>query len=82
MKNDYDRSVALLCPTCASDQLQCMDEVETELSRYRCAACDGEFNYAELKVSNAERIEAAIDEMKSEIVSDIEKDFAKIFKKF
>jgi hypothetical protein len=57
-----------------------MDEVETEDSLFRCEACEGKFSYTELKDANSERIEAAVEEMKSEIVSDIHKDFSKMFK--
>ena len=82
MKKDYDRSLTLLCPTCASDELGCLDEHETEESQYQCKSCEGKFTYAEIKDANSERIEAAVEEMKAEIVTDIKKDFSKMFKKF
>ncbi|MGX9353302.1 ECs_2282 family putative zinc-binding protein [Shimia sp. W99] len=80
MKNDYDRNVTLLCPTCASDELVCLDQSETVHSQYQCRSCEAEFSYADIRDSNSERIEAAVEEMKAEIVSDIKKDIAKMFK--
>ena len=81
MKNSYDRSIGLLCPTCASDHLKCLDEQETEDSHYCCGRCEGHFSYEEIRTSNSERIEAEVEEMKAEIMSDVRKDFSKMFKK-
>ncbi|WP_146348450.1 ECs_2282 family putative zinc-binding protein [Phaeobacter marinintestinus] len=80
MKTNYDRSIELLCPTCASTFLSCQDELENEDSMYRCSSCDGEFSYETIKASNEDRIAAKVEEIKSEVFADIKKDFKKMFK--
>ena len=82
MKKDYSRSISLICPVCASGQFKFDDALPVEERKFTCAGCGGEFSRDDVVDGNGEKIENEISEMKREIVSDIRKDFSKIFKKF
>lgn len=77
MKDDYSKSVSLMCTTCGGKDF----EFDDEEGPVRCIGCDRTYGRDELIHENGEIIESELEEIKSKIVSDIEKDFAKIFKK-
>jgi uncharacterized Zn finger protein (UPF0148 family) len=78
MKNDYSRSVSMQCSTCG-----CIDfEFEDSEGPVRCTGCDRAFDRQELIRENGERIESHVNEIKSEVISDVRKDLNKMFKKF
>ncbi|UWQ32213.1 hypothetical protein K3555_16875 [Leisingera sp. M527] len=80
MKNDYSRSIAMLCPTCGSDEFS-FDNDLTETERtYECTSCGMEFTHEDIMDQNQDTISRAVEGMKKEIVADIRKDFKKIFK--
>jgi hypothetical protein len=78
MKDDYSKTMSLMCTTCGGKDF----EFEDDEGPFRCIGCDRTFGRHELIHENGESIESELEEVKSKIVSDIEKDFAKIFKKF
>lgn len=78
MKGDYSRSVSMQCSTCAGTEFE-HDEDDGPM---RCTGCDRVYAREELVRENGARIEAEVDEVKSQIVADIHKDFSKMFKKF
>lgn len=80
MKNDYDRKIALICPTCATDQLQYDEDLDPTLRTYKCLDCGRELSHNELLQENSGRIDAAMDELKAEVMDDIKRDFSKLFK--
>lgn len=51
-------------------------------ARFVCGSCGGEFTRDELHDGNAERIDAAVSEMKDEVIKDVKADFKNMFKKF
>ena len=78
MKNEYSRSVSMQCSTCGGTDF----EFEDSDGPVRCTGCDRTYDRQELIRENGERIDPHIDEMKSEIMSDVRKDLSKMFKKF
>lgn len=80
MKTDYDRSLPLLCPTCASTDFAFDDAEAKELRVYVCNSCGLCTSHQGLMESNAERINAAVDELKNDVVADFSKDIRAAFK--
>ncbi len=78
MKTDYSRSVSMQCPTCGGMDFEFNEEGGT----VRCTGCDRAYDRQKLIRENGGRIDAHVEEMKSEIMADVRKDFAKMFKKF
>ena len=67
----YNRSIALHCSTCGGTDFE-YDKAEG--GPIRCTSCDREFTRGELIRENGATIEAQVDEVKKEIVSDMQKD--------
>lgn len=78
MKQDYSRSISMQCSTCGGADF----EFEDENSAIRCVGCDRVFTREELIRENNTRIETEVEGIKSQFISDISKDFKKMFKKF
>lgn len=68
----YSRSVTLLCPTCGNTDF----ERDGDNSPLRCVGCDRVFEREELIRENGEVIEAELDEMKAEVLRDVEKELS------
>lgn len=66
MSTPADRSVTLICPTCAETSFEYDDADEN--SPIRCVGCDRVFMRAELLAENQEVIDGALDDFKAEIV--------------
>lgn len=77
MKNDYSRQVTLLCPVCGNSQFTTISD-----SRYSCSDCQAEFDKESLISQNTESTEAMVEDLKKELLADIEKDFKRILKGF
>jgi hypothetical protein len=78
MKDAYSKSVLLMCTTCGGKDF----EFDDDEGPVRCIGCDRTFDRDQLIHENGEVIDLELEEIKNKIVSDIEKDFAKILKKF
>ena len=78
MKDSYDRSMRLQCPTCGGEGF----EQEDDKPDVRCVRCDRVITKDELREANGPRIETEVDEIKAEVLRDVKADFAKIFKKW
>ena len=78
MKDNYDRSISLQCPTCGGESF----EFEEHKPDVRCATCERVMTRDELKEANGARIEEEADAMKAEVMKDVKADFAKMFKKW
>ncbi|MCF5857686.1 ECs_2282 family putative zinc-binding protein [Aeromonas veronii] len=76
MKNDYSRHVVLLCPVCGNSQFEAISD-----QFFSCSDCKNEFDKDSLISQNSESSEAMIDELKKELIADIDKDFKKMFKR-
>ncbi len=80
MKSNYDRSVSLLCPTCAATAFS-FDETQPKETRvYLCNGCGNAASHADIMDSNAERLSEAVEELKSELISDISDGLKKALK--
>lgn len=77
MNSDYSRSVAMQCATCGGTNF----EYEDENSPVRCVGCDRILSRDELIKENDPRVDQEIENIKTEFISDIKKDFKKLFKK-
>lgn len=67
----YNRSVALLCPTCGSSQFSSSkpDDVESEL--LTCASCSREITRDDLIRENSENVDEHIKEIGREVTKDL-----------
>lgn len=80
------RNVTLYCPTCGNDQFSCVDVEIDDLSdapddtRIQCADCKNILSKAELIEANQDVINANIEEMKQDLLKDLEKKLKKMFK--
>lgn len=80
------RSVTLYCPTCGNDQFSCMDVENEDLSdapddtRLQCADCMSIFTKAELLEANQGVLNANIEEVKLDLMKNLEKKLKKMFR--
>lgn len=72
MKKNYNFSVTLRCPVCGSTDI----DLSEDKTYGKCNMCNKEFpgGYDELVELNQAAIDAALDEKKSEIQKDLEKE--------
>ncbi len=77
MKDDYNRTVSLQCPTCGGTNYE-MDN----RPQLVCAKCGLEISEEALKEANGARIESVVDEVKGEIFKDVRADLKKAFRKW
>lgn len=87
MKN-YDRNVSLLCGVCGNDHFEILDAEYEDMNevpdgtRYKCSDCGRIVTKSELLEENEEVINANIEDIQREVVSEIEKELKKAFKNF
>lgn len=73
-----DRSVTLICPTCAGLSFEHDNAVEN--SPIRCVGCDRVFTRTELLAENQEVIDGALDSFKAEIVDNFRDSMKRAFR--
>ena len=78
MAADYNRSVSLVCPTCGNEEFE-HDEVSPICE---CSDCGLQISHDDLKEANSDRIEAAVEEMKADVMDDVQKRLKKAFSKW
>ncbi|WP_281954057.1 ECs_2282 family putative zinc-binding protein [Pseudophaeobacter arcticus] len=76
MKQDYSQSVSMQCSTCGGSDF----EFEDDDSPVRCVGCGRIYTREELTHENGARIDSEVENMKTEIVADIRRDFSKMLK--
>ena len=77
----HNRTVPVLCPTCAGTSF-IGDVPETEEVRVlKCATCGFELTEQALVEANAENVDVNLEEMKAEILKDVEKQLQSSLKK-
>lgn len=80
------RNVMLYCPTCGNDQFSSVDVENDGIlyapdnTRIQCADCKCIFTKAELIEANQDVINANIEEVKQDLIKDLEKKLKKMFK--
>ena len=79
MKKNYNFSVTLRCPICGSDYIDLSDDK----TYGKCNMCGKEFpgGYDELVELNQASIDAALEDKKTEITKDVEKELHDRLKK-
>ena len=79
MKDDYGRRVELLCPVCGGKQFE-YDETKAD-GPVTCILCKRAFSRDQLIDANQENVAANLDELKDEVMKDVQKDLTDMFKK-
>ena len=80
------RNVTLYCPICGNDQFSCAEVEIDDLSdapddtKIQCADCKHILTKAELIEANQDVINANIEEVKQDLLKDLEKKLKKMFK--
>ncbi|CAJ1785041.1 hypothetical protein FNBNMHLP_00465 [Aeromonas jandaei] len=77
MKSDYSRQVILLCPVCGNSQFEITSE-----QFYTCSDCRNKFDKEALISENTVSTDAMVEDLKKELILDLEKDLKKMFKRF
>ena len=84
--NKLARQISLMCSTCGRDNFEMQDENYSDFFeapddvKVRCIYCDRVFTKKELLEDNQEIINANIEDVKKELLKDIEKELKKVFK--
>ena len=75
MKNkNYDRSIALLCPTCGGTEYQYEQGADETIELVKCASCGRELTKDELIFENSENIQEHVSEITNLVTDDFAKD--------
>ncbi|MCF6304793.1 MAG: hypothetical protein L3J33_05430 [Rhodobacteraceae bacterium] len=82
MKNNYDRSISLICAICASDQFEFDADLPEEERVYTCGDCHEVYSHDEIISKNSEKLSKMVDEIGKEFVADATKKLKKAFSKF
>jgi uncharacterized Zn finger protein (UPF0148 family) len=77
MKDNYDRSISLQCPTCGGTEFE-----QDEIGIVKCFRCERTLTQTDLRESNGRLIEAELEDLKTEILKDLKADIRKIFSKW
>ena len=81
LKDDYGRTIEMLCPTCGASQFEYDDDIESPVAWVQCAHCEREFDKQELIDWNQDRITGNVEDVKREVVDDVKRDLRKRLKK-
>lgn len=76
---DLSRNISLNCDTCGNDQFEY--ELEADNSGYKCTSCGRIYTKDELIGANEFKINLNIEDIKKEVISEVEKDIKKAFRK-
>ena len=85
---DLSRNVKLYCDVCGNDQFSIIDDIDCELkdapneTKMQCSDCGKIFTKAELMELNQGVIETNIEEIKSEAIKELDRELAKVLKKW
>ena len=67
----YNRSVALLCPTCGCTEFNSAEGNDSESELLSCARCGREITHDELIRENSENIDEHVKEIEKEVTEDL-----------
>lgn len=84
---DLSREVPMMCPLCGNNQFEFPDNYspdmdDSEEAVIRCIDCGSKFTREELIAENAEIIDNAMEELKKDAQKEIEKEIARMFRKW
>ncbi|WP_439648148.1 ECs_2282 family putative zinc-binding protein [Celeribacter halophilus] len=80
MRKNLEKNITLNCPTCAGTEFLFESNLPPEDRQYQCASCKQSFTHFEILEMNEEKISAATNEIKSEIIADLKKSLRQRFK--
>ena len=75
--NKYSRTVEMQCPTCGGIEFKSEEGIESQVT---CASCGLQLTKDEIRQANGQNIAAHVDEVKREVVKDVQKAFRDAFK--
>jgi predicted RNA-binding Zn-ribbon protein involved in translation (DUF1610 family) len=78
--NKYDRTVTLMCPTCGDTQFE--HDEHDENASVTCTSCGLKISRTDLIEANGENISGQVEQMKSQVVADMQKQLQKALKGF
>ena len=73
----YNRSVALICPTCGYTQFGSSEPMNSETELVTCASCGRELTRDELILENTENIDEHVKEMGKEVTEELGRELKK-----
>jgi len=73
----YNRSVALLCPTCGCTQFNSPEPMNSETELVTCTSCGRELTRNELIRENSENIDEHVKEMGKEVTEELGRELKK-----
>jgi len=76
----YNRSITLFCPTCGNSLFEFVENISEVDELIRCPSCGREMNKEELIRENGENIDANFEEIKGEVMRDLEKEMKAMLK--
>ena len=75
MKNEnYDRTIALLCPTCGGTEYEYEQGVDETIEFLKCASCGRELTKDELISENSENFQEHVSEIANRVTDEFAKD--------
>ncbi|MCH5165886.1 MAG: hypothetical protein J1G01_05745 [Clostridiales bacterium] len=81
-----DRTVRLICPVCGSDNFNYLNGISfddmNDSDTVQCAMCKQTFTKEQILEANQDSIDAEIEAMQDEAISQVVKELNKAFKKF
>lgn len=82
---DYNRKVKMLCPLCGNDQFSTLDDTEDllnapETTEIQCSDCKSVYTKAKLIEENQHIINENIEDLKKDVMKDLEKELKNMFK--
>ena len=82
--NDFSKRITLLCDTCGNDLFEYDSKYEYEEmpddAIMTCSDCGRTYTKAELLECNHLRIQANVDDVKDEIIDELQRSIKKLFK--
>lgn len=73
----YNRSIALLCPTCGCTQFSSSEPNDSNTEFLTCASCGREISRDELICENSENIDEHVKEIGKEVTEDLGRELKK-----
>lgn len=74
----HDRQVSLNCPTCGNTQFEVL---EIDAAPVVCARCGRALTREELVRENAENLTAQVEEMKAQVIGQVQRDLSEMLRK-
>ena len=81
--DEYNRTIPVHCPTCRGSEFNSDDDVpDSDSMLLTCAGCGRELTKRELNEANEENVQTHLEEVKKQVLKDVEKQLKDAFKGF